>query len=144
MELSKPWPLSAGSTQSTKIRSPYVLRDASRARIPNVPVIRITIMMKKIEIIVAARTANHSLSVRRVSGRPVSRSSSSLLPQATMRSVKVHHSVIMAAQTDAIPTQPSSNGFEAPLIMSIIRKIAMTADVTLMAFAGKQRIGRLP
>ncbi|KAI7165300.1 hypothetical protein KC349_g60 [Hortaea werneckii] len=58
---------------------------------------------------VATRTSSHSFNVRRVSGRPVSRSSSSFLPQVTTRSVMMHHPLMKMAHTKlAMPGGPSS------------------------------------
>ena len=75
---------------------------------------KITIM-KTIEIIVATRAASHSLSVRRVSGRPVSRSSSSLLPQATMRSIKVKETISIARRALDVHTRALSKFLHPPM-----------------------------
>jgi len=125
---------------STRIRSPYILSVASRARMPRVPVIKMTMTMKMTVRIVATVTASHSFSVRRVSARPVRRSSSSCLPYATTRSVKMHQTAMTKAQTTlAIPTQPSSSlmrGTARIRIMSIAKSPAMMAVVMRRPLAG--------
>lgn len=65
---------------STRKRSPGGAREASRARRMSVAVSKTATAAMMERMIVEARTESHSPTVRRVSARPVRRSSSSCLP----------------------------------------------------------------
>jgi hypothetical protein len=92
---------------------------------------------------VEVRTPHHSVRVRRDSERPVKRSSSSRLPHATVRSVKMAQMLMSRAQTTlAMPTQPSSTrslGTATIRIMSINKITEMTSDATWPALDGVEK-----
>src|ERR1700710_2695941 len=92
---------------------------------------------------VALNSIDHSRRVRRVSARPVRRTSSSFLPLATIRSAKMAQTETQNAHITAeIPTAPSSErsfGTETMRMLQTKRMNASTPAKILIALDGAEK-----